>query len=551
MPKFSANLGFLWPEYSLVDRVYAAAEAGFRAVECHWPFDINPGELKNALYQTGLPMLSINTLPGDLTKGEFGLSAVPGRELEAREYIDQAISYASEIDARYVHVMAGITEDNAAALETFQQNLSYAAEQGYKANVEILIEPINRVDRPGYYLYHTGQALDLIDLLRQSDIPDVVSLMFDCYHAQMTEGNLSGRLRQALRRTGHIQVASVPGRAEPDAGEINFPWLFNYIDDLGYDGFIGAEYQPRGSTSQGLEWYAPYRDGVNRAHVYKHFTQAALDAEYNNQKKVKKAAEHIAWYTETSQQTRMTMGSERELKYGPSKSETLDLFFPNGESGGPAARPIHVFFHGGYWRALHKNDFSYVANAFSGSNAICAVVNYSLVPDVTMDELVEQCRRAMIWIWQNIADFGGSPHRITVSGHSAGGHLVGMMMATDWTKYYHLCPADLVKGGVALSGLFDLEPIRLCFLNQSLKLDADSARLNSPMYLPNRNQSELVCYFGALEGAEYRWQSETLASKWKRTEAIALAGHDHFTIARELNDPGSEISKRVRRLMGM
>ncbi|MEJ2177121.1 MAG: alpha/beta hydrolase [Gammaproteobacteria bacterium] len=245
------------------------------------------------------------------------------------------------------------------------------------------------------------------------------------------------------------------------------------------------------------------------------------------------------------------MGSEREIKYGPSKSETLDLFFPNGESGGPAARPIHVFFHGGYWRALHKNDFSYVANAFSGSNAICAVVNYGLVPEVTLDELVEQCRRAMIWIWRNIADFGGSPHRITASGHSAGGHLVGMMMATDWTKYYHLCPADLVKGGVAISGLFDLEPIRLCFLNQTLKLDADSARRNSPMYLPNRNLSELVCYFGALEGSEYRWQSETLASKWKRTEAIVLPGHDHFTIARELNDPGSEISKRVRRLMGM
>ena len=551
MPRFSANLGFLWPEYSLVDRIYAAAEAGFSAVECHWPYDVRAGELKNALYQTGLPMLSINTLPGELNKGDFGVSALPGREVEARDYIDQAIAYASEIDARYVHVMAGIAEDNNTVLETFRQNLIYAAEKGRDAGVEILIEPINRVDRPGYYLYHTGQALDLIDLIRQSGAPDVVSMLFDCYHAQMTEGNLSGRLRQAMHSTAHIQVASVPGRAEPDVGEIDFPWLFNYIDELGYEGFIGAEYKPKGSTSQGLEWFEPYRDRKNVVNVYKSYTQPALDAEYDNQKKVANAQEHISWYSESSQQTRSIMGSDRDIRYGPSKPETLDLFFPNGESGGPAARPVHVFFHGGYWRALHKDDFSYVANAFSGTNAICAVVNYALVPDVSLDELVDQCRRSMVWIWRNIADFGGSPHRITVSGHSAGGQLVGMMMATDWTQLYHLCPTDLIKGGVSLSGLFDLEPIRLSFLNKTLKLDPDSARRNSPMYLPNRNHSELVCFFGTLEGAEYRWQSETLASKWARTESVALAGHDHFTIARQLNEPGSEISRRVRRLMGM
>lgn len=534
-----------------MDRVYAAAESRFSAVECHWPYDVNAQQLKAALNQTGLSMLGINTDPGNLEDEEFGLSAVPGREIDAREHIDQAIEYANAINAHYVHVMAGLSEDNTATQNTFLDNLGYAAEKGQESNISILIEPINRVDQPGYFLYHTGQALELIQILRQSGVPDVVKLMFDCYHTQMTEGNLSGRLRQALPEIAHIQIAAVPGRTEPSSGEIDYPWLFSYIDSLGYDGYIGAEYQPRGSTNEGLGWYKPYRASLKEVHVYKNLTQSALDAEYNNQDKVPDAKEHIAWYTETSRQVRQAMGSERDIRYGPSEFETLDLFFPNGESGGPAARPVHVFFHGGYWRALHKDDFSYVANAFSGTNAICVVVNYALVPNVSLDELVDQCRRSMVWLWQNIATYGGNPHRVTVSGHSAGGQLVGMMLATDWPRLHHLCPSDLVKGGVSLSGLFDLEPIRLSFLNQTLDLDAARARDNSPLHLPNRNRGELLCYFGSLEGTEYRWQSESLAEQWPRTAAIALPRHNHFTIVRELNDPGSQISRKIRRQMGM
>lgn len=555
MPQFSANIGFLWPELSLIDRIHAARRAGFSAVECHFPYDINPADVRAALAEAGLSMLSLNTEHGDISRGEYGLAGVPGRDADARAGIDKAIDYARAIDARYVHVMAGTAGDSDDAFNTYIGNIAYAGTEAGKHDIGVIIEPINHVDRPGYTLNTVDQAIYVAHTLRERDSSlDNVRIMFDCYHVQITEGNLAERLRAALPYLAHIQIAAVPGRAEPDQGEINYPWLFDLFDELGYTGYVGAEYIPAATTDAGLGWFDPYRDRSQSQQpnvVYNGMSQSKLDAEYNNTEKVENAADHLVWYGASSEHTRQVMGSELNILYGSSNDETLDLFFPNGESGGPAARPVHVFFHGGYWRALHKDDFSFVANLLSGSNGICAVVNYALVPAVSFDELVAQCRRAMVWLWQNIADYGGNPHRLTISGHSAGGHLVGMMMSTDWPKQHHLCPSDLVKGGVSLSGLMDLEPIRLCFLNETLGLTPEVAKRNSPIHLSNRGRGELTCYYGKLEGAEYRKQSEDLAAKWARTDARGLANHDHFSIARELISPDSEISRRIRRQMGM
>ncbi len=168
-----------------------------------------------------------------------------------------------------------------------------------------------------------------------------------------------------------------------------------------------------------------------------------------------------------------------------------------------------------------------------------------------MAELVEQCRNALVWVWNEINRYGGDKDNITISGHSAGGHLVGMMMATDWPRCQHSCPTNLIKGGVSLSGLFDLEPIRLCFLNDTLGLSSQSALENGPIHFNNRSHGEMICFFGNLEGAEYRRQSESIAGKWTRTRAMSLAEHDHFTIVRELDQPDSQISKVIRGQLGL
>lgn len=255
MPRFSANLGFLWPELSLVQRIHAAKSSRFEAVEFHWPYDTDPGDICQALWDTGLPLLSINTLPGDLAAGEFGLAALPGKQQAARQGIDQAIDYAHHTGAKNIHVMAGLAGSGDQAMAVFQENLDYAARRAAHKHIGIIIEPINRVDRPHYSLYKVEQAIAVIQDLKRLGGHQNIGIMFDCYHVQITQGNLSDRLAKALPYISHIQIAAVPGRAEPDQGEIDYPWLFNYIDSIGYTGYIGAEYIPATTTSAGLNWY--------------------------------------------------------------------------------------------------------------------------------------------------------------------------------------------------------------------------------------------------------------------------------------------------------
>ena len=212
--------------------------------------------------------------------------------------------------------------------------------------------------------------------------------------------------------------------------------------------------------------------------VFREYDQGALDAEYNNREKVEDSADWIARYAAASAETRAALECRLDLAYGTHPGETLD-FFP--ARGGPA--PVHVFVHGGYWQRLDKSDSSFVAQALQPAGAAVVVVNYALIPSVHMDELVRQCRASIAWVHRNAPSFGGDPNRIYVSGHSAGGHLVAMLMSTDWRAFGGL-PTDVIKGGCGISGLYDLEPIRLSYLNEVLKLTQESARLNGPVHCP-------------------------------------------------------------------
>ena len=255
MPQFSANLGFLWQELSLCDGIQAAAGAGFTAVECHWPYDVDVSQVSATLEKTGLPMLGLNTRLGDKEAGEFGLSAVPGRENEARAFIDEAVAYAVAIRCRNIHVMAGRTAGDEQANATYVSNLKYACEQAALHSIGVLIEPINHRDVPGYHLSIVEDAMRVIAQVGH----DNISIMFDCYHTQIMQGDLTTRLASNLHAIGHVQIAAVPDRGEPNAGEVNFVALMNALDQMPYTGFVGAEYKPRTTTDAGLGWLEPWR----------------------------------------------------------------------------------------------------------------------------------------------------------------------------------------------------------------------------------------------------------------------------------------------------
>ena len=247
--RFSANLGFLWNDRPLPEAIRAARAAGFDAVECHWPYDVPAEAVKAALDETGLPMLGLNTRRGDVGAGDNGLSAIPGRETEARAAIDEAVAYARALGTPNIHVMAGFAEGEAAR-QTFVSNLPYACETAAPHGITILIEPLNRYDAPGYFLTTTDQALAILAAVGAPNL----KLMFDCYHVQLMEGDLTHRIETLLPSVGHIQFAAVPDRGAPDHGEINYDHVFAVIRELGHDAPLGAEYKPGGDTDATLGW---------------------------------------------------------------------------------------------------------------------------------------------------------------------------------------------------------------------------------------------------------------------------------------------------------
>ena len=237
--------------FSLPDAIRAAAAAGFDAVECHFPYDQDISAIRAALAETGLPMLGLNTTRGDIASGQFGRAAVPGLEAEARADIEQGIRFGSAIGAGHLHVMAGVAA-GAEAGRTFCDNLTFAADLAAKHAMQILIEPLNRYDNPGYFLNSTAQAAEIIAAVNRPNL----KLMFDCYHVQIMEGDVIRRFEALLPNIGHVQIAGVPERNEPDRGEIAYERLIPAIYELGYTGYIGAEYRPSKSIEPSLRWTA-------------------------------------------------------------------------------------------------------------------------------------------------------------------------------------------------------------------------------------------------------------------------------------------------------
>ncbi|HEY7650659.1 MAG TPA: alpha/beta hydrolase [Methylomirabilota bacterium] len=277
--------------------------------------------------------------------------------------------------------------------------------------------------------------------------------------------------------------------------------------------------------------------------VFRHYDRQALDREYNNRAKVPDHGDWLARYPRESAAARAERPVRLDVAYGSHPGETLDVF----PASGPGPAPIQIFVHGGYWQWLDKGDFSFVARALGSAGAAVVVINYALIPSVGMDELVRQCRAAVAWTSRHATSFGGDPHRIYVSGHSAGGHLVAMLMATDWKAFG--VPADVIKGGTGISGLYDLEPIRLSYLNDVLKLSPAEARRNSPLHLAPPPSGRLLLAVGGDEGPEYHRQTDDLAAAWRQQglacEVMDLPGINHFSIIAQLEDPKSELSRAI------
>ena len=260
MPKFAANLSFMFTEVPFLDRFAAAAAAGFKAVEYLFPYDYDGDELAARLAEAGLVQALFNTPPGDWAAGERGLACLPDRAGEFQAGVQAAIDYAGKLDCRRVHVMAGLITADADAdayAAAYRANLAHAADALAAHGITALIEPINQRDIPGFYLRDSGHALQVIEDVGR----DNLKLQYDVYHAQITEGDLAKTIEAVLDTIGHMQIANPPDRHEPDDGEINYPYLFRLLDRLGYDGWIGCEYRPREGTTAGLGWAAEYGIG--------------------------------------------------------------------------------------------------------------------------------------------------------------------------------------------------------------------------------------------------------------------------------------------------
>ncbi len=257
MPRFAANLTMMFNEHAPLDRYQAAADAGFRAAEMLFPYAHGVDEVAKRQQASGLQQVLFNLPPGDWDAGERGMACHPGREAEFEAAVEKALIYAEALDCPLLHMMAGLAPEGAdpATLEaTYRRNLAFAADAVAAAGRSLCIEPINARDMPGYYLRTTTQAIAHLDAVAKAN----ASLQFDLYHCQISEGDLSKRTEALIDRVGHIQVASVPDRNEPDAGEVAYGHLFALLDRLGYAGWIGCEYRPKGKTTDGLGWAKPY-----------------------------------------------------------------------------------------------------------------------------------------------------------------------------------------------------------------------------------------------------------------------------------------------------
>ncbi len=284
------------------------------------------------------------------------------------------------------------------------------------------------------------------------------------------------------------------------------------------------------------------------ATVFGSYDRAGLDAQYNNRAKVPTFDAHIARWLSLGERARATLAPRLDVRYGDGERETLNVYAAGG--AGPA--PVLVWIHGGYWMSLTKDYNDFVASGFVPHGVAVVNVEYALMPGARMDALVRQCRAAVGWALANAASFGGDPARVWVGGHSAGGHLTAAAAAADWASQPGVPAGGRPAGGFAFSGLHDLEPIRLCYLNDTLAMDEAEARRNAPLGMAPPRDGDWTLLVGGTEGPEYLRQSADLAAAWgsddaRRVRMEVVAGADHFSIVGPLADPGSAT---VRRMVG-
>jgi len=272
-----------------------------------------------------------------------------------------------------------------------------------------------------------------------------------------------------------------------------------------------------------------------------------LSREYNNRDLVPDHPQYFARWGEAAVRARSTMTCYLDRAYGGQPGETMDIF-PARKGDGSCM----MFIHGGYWRALDKKDFSFLAPAWVDAGVSLAVVNYDLCPRVSVEEIVQQMLRASRWLWQHAEEYGMDQDRLYVSGHSAGGHLTAMLMCALWPVFDHSLPKDLWKGGLAISGLYDLRPLlEVEWLNADLKLDAHSAHKLSPAFMMPATRAPVMSCVGGAESSEFQRQNALLGSRWRAAFAgdIPMPGRNHFSVMDGLADPKSALFAGARRLM--
>ncbi|MCS6877168.1 MAG: hydroxypyruvate isomerase [Geminicoccaceae bacterium] len=258
MPRFAANLSMMFTEVPFLERFGRAAAAGFEAVEFLFPYEFAPEAIATELSRHGLVQALFNLPPGDWGKGERGIAALLGREEEFRTGVEKALAYAAATGCTTLHCMAGVVADSADRSRherAYVDNLRYAARRCARAGITLVIEPINTRDIPGYFLNYQAQARQIIEKVGEPNL----KLQLDLYHCQIMEGDLARHIESYADIIAHVQIAGVPERHEPDVGEINYPYLFDVLDRVGYSGWVGCEYRPKGRTEDGLGWFAPYR----------------------------------------------------------------------------------------------------------------------------------------------------------------------------------------------------------------------------------------------------------------------------------------------------
>ena len=254
MPKLAANVSMLFPELPFLDRFAAARKAGFRYVEYQFPYDHDAAEVAKRARDAGVEVVLHNLPPGDYAKGERGIACLPGREREFREAVARGIAYAKAAGCPRMNCLAGLAPANAEHRAVLVDNLRHAARKLGEVGLQLLIEPINTRTVPGFFLTRSQQAIEVLNAVGEGN----AFLQYDLFHMQIMEGDLAATIERLLPRIGHLQIADVPARNEPGTGELNFDFLLRHIDALGYSGWIGAEYNPKGDTVEGLKWARAY-----------------------------------------------------------------------------------------------------------------------------------------------------------------------------------------------------------------------------------------------------------------------------------------------------